>query len=44
MLAKVQGEKHMANSKQDVVDEYGAEKTYYASDSGSILSLTNPNA
>lgn len=34
----------MANSKEDVVKEYGAEATYYISTTKNELSLTNPNA
>ena len=44
LLAKTQGEKNMANSKEDVVKEYGPEATYYISTSKNELSLTNPNA
>ena len=44
LLAKNQGEKNMANSKEDVVKEYGPEATYYVSTSKNELSLTNPNA
>ncbi len=43
MLAKSQGEKNMANSKEDVVNEYGAARTYYSSNDKNVLSLTNPN-
>ena len=43
MLAKSQGEKNMANSKEDVVKEYGAKRTYYSSDSKNNMSLKNPN-
>ena len=44
LLAKNQGEKNMADSKDDVVKEYGAKRTYYSNDTKNILSLTNPNA
>lgn len=43
MLAKTQGEKNMASSKEDVVKEYGAKRTYYSSDSKNNMSLKNPN-
>ncbi len=43
MLAKTQGEKNMANSKEDVVKEYGAARTYYSNNEKNILSLSNPN-
>ena len=44
LLAKTQGEKNMANSKEDVVNEYGPETTYYSNDTKNNMSLTNPNA
>ena len=44
MLAHAQGEKLMANSKEDVVNEYGSARTYYFNDTKNLLSLTNPNA
>ena len=44
MLAHTQGEKLMAHSKEDVVNEYGSARTYYLSDTNNLLSLTNPNA
>ena len=43
MPAKAQGEKNMANSKQDVIDAYGASKTLFLSDSTGTMSLVNPN-
>ena len=43
LLAKTQGEKNMANSKEDVVKEYGAKRTYYSNDAKNTMSLTNPN-
>ena len=43
LLAKTQGEKNMANSKEDVVREYGAKRTYYSNDTKNTMSLTNPN-
>ncbi|MBO5528468.1 MAG: hypothetical protein J6A47_04010 [Bacilli bacterium] len=43
MPAKAQGEKNMANSKQDVIDAYGASKALFLSDSTGTMSLVNPN-
>ena len=43
MQAKTQGEKNMANSKADVVKEYGSKTTYYSNDTSNMMSLTNPN-
>ena len=44
MPAEEQGEKNMAQSADDVIDAYGAQMTVYVSETGNILSLTNPNA
>ena len=44
MLAHTQGEKLYANSKEDVVNEYGKGMTVYTNDAKNELSLTNPNA
>lgn len=41
--AKAQGEKNMANSKQDVINAYGASKALFLSDSTGTMSLVNPN-
>lgn len=44
MPAKVQGEKNMANSKEDVIKEYGAGQTLYVyTEDNNEISLTNPN-
>ncbi len=42
--AKTEGEKNMAQSTQDVVNEYGKTTTIYVSDSNNKISLTDPNA
>ena len=44
MPAKVQGEKNMANSKEDVINNYGLEKVVYVyTEDNNEISLTNPN-
>lgn len=44
MPAKVQGEKNMAEDKDDVIAQYGVAKSYYMSDSSVSFALTDPNA
>lgn len=44
MPAKVQGEKNMANSKTDVINEYGNEAVVYIFEDNNEISLTDPNA
>ena len=42
--AKAQGEKNMANSKEDVINAYGQGGVVFLSDSTGTLSLVDPNA
>lgn len=42
--AKTQGEKNMAQSKEDVIKAYGQEQVFYFNESGVNMSLTDPNA
>ena len=44
MPAKAQGEKPMAQNKDDVVNAYGASFKVYTSDANCVMSLTDPNA
>ena len=42
--AKTQGEKNMADSKDDVIEAYGQEYICYFKDNSAEMSLTDPNA
>ena len=44
ILAQTQGEKSYANSKEEVIDNYGTEKTFYSNNEKNDMSLVNPNA
>ena len=42
--AQTQGEKNMAQGKDDVIKAYGQEQVFYFNESGVNMSLTDPNA
>lgn len=42
MPAKAQGQKNFAESKDDIINEYGKAKTIYADDEKKTFSFTNP--